>query len=77
VGKAVKKKGENYSSYKFFIYIFAYIKTFIYLCILVEVNGGINLSPMRLKGNGSEVGLVLSHLHREEVVPNTTKIATI
>nr|DAQ46192.1 MAG TPA: hypothetical protein [Crassvirales sp.] len=28
---------------------------------------------MRLKSNGSEVGLVLSHLHREEVVPNTTK----
>lgn len=32
---------------------------------------------MRLKSNGSEVGLVLSHLHREEIVPNTTKIATI
>lgn len=31
--KGSKKKIENYFSYKFFIYIFAYIKTFAYLCI--------------------------------------------
>ena len=34
VEKAVKKKIENYFSYKFFIYIFAYIKIFTYLCSL-------------------------------------------
>lgn len=45
VEKAVKKKIENYFSYKFFIYIFAYIKTFAYLCIPVEVNGGLTFHP--------------------------------
>ena len=45
VEKAVKKKIENYFSYKFFIYIFAYIKTFAYLCIPVEVNGGLTSHP--------------------------------
>ena len=30
---------------KFFIYIFAYIKTFAYLCIPVEVNGGLTFHP--------------------------------
>ena len=44
VEKAVKKI-ENYFSYKFFIYIFAYIKIFTYLCILVEVNGGLTFHP--------------------------------
>nr|DAG94353.1 MAG TPA: hypothetical protein [Crassvirales sp.] len=44
-GKGSKKKIENYFSYKFFIYIFAYIKTFIYLCIPVEVNGGLTFHP--------------------------------
>lgn len=44
VEKAVKKI-ENYFSYKFFIYIFAYIKTFTYLCIPVEVNGGLTFHP--------------------------------
>ena len=45
VEKSSKKKRENYFSYKFFIYIFAYIKTFIYLCIPVEVNGGLTFHP--------------------------------
>ena len=44
VEKAVKKI-ENYFSYKFFIYIFAYIKTFAYLCTPVEVNGGLTFHP--------------------------------
>lgn len=45
VWKGSKKKIENYFSYKFFIYIFAYIKTFAYLCIPVEVNGGLTFHP--------------------------------
>lgn len=45
VGRSSKKKRENYFSYKFFIYIFAYIKTFTYLCISVEVNGGLTSHP--------------------------------
>ena len=45
VWKSNKKKIENYFSYKFFIYIFAYIKTFAYLCIPVEVNGGLTFHP--------------------------------
>ena len=44
VEKAVKKI-ENYFYYKFLIYIFAYIKTFAYLCIPVEVNGGLTFHP--------------------------------
>ena len=45
VEKAVKKKLKNYFSYKFFIYIFAYIKIFAYLCILVEVKGRVTYHP--------------------------------
>ena len=45
VWKSSKKKIENYFSYKFLIYIFAYIKTFAYLCIPVEVNGGLTFHP--------------------------------
>ncbi len=44
-GKGSKKKIKNYFSYKFFIYIFAYIKIFAYLCIPVEVNGGLTFHP--------------------------------
>ena len=45
VEKAVKKKRKLFFSYKFFIYMFAYIKTFAYLCIPVEVNGGLTSHP--------------------------------
>ena len=40
-----KKLEKNYFLYnKFFIYIFAYIKTFIYLCILVDVEVGLHIT---------------------------------
>ena len=43
IEKKLKKK--LFLCNKFFIYIFAYIKTFTYLCILVEVNGGLTFHP--------------------------------
>ena len=42
--KKIKKKNYFLCS-KFFIYIFAYIKIFTYLCIPVEVNGGLTFHP--------------------------------
>ena len=43
IEKKIRKK--NYFLYnKFFIYIFAYNKTFTYLCILVDVEVGLHIT---------------------------------
>jgi hypothetical protein len=44
IEKKIKKKN-YFLCNKFFIYIFAYIKIFTYLCTPVEVNGGLTFHP--------------------------------